>query len=80
VSVNQGPLWIMLAVACAIGVITTFRAQARRVDSPWRERWRSERRSFVGSSIDALITGIGLGMVAVLVIVLLAAVLARLGA
>ena len=69
----------MLAVACAIGVITTFRAQARRVDSPWRERWRSERRSFVGSSIDALITGIGLGMVAVLVIVLLAGALVRLG-
>jgi len=79
VSVNQGPLWIMLAVACAIGVITTFRAQARRVDSPWRERWRTDRRSLLGGSIDALITGVGLGMVAVLVILLLAGALARLG-
>jgi len=79
VSINQGPLWIMLAVACAIGVISTFRAQARRVDLPWRERWRTDRRSFLGGSIDALITGVGLGMVAVLVIVLLAAVFGRLG-
>jgi len=79
VSVNQGPLWIMLAVACAIGVITMFRAQPRRTDSPWLDRWRTDRRSFLAGSIDALITGIGLGMVAVLVIVLLAAVLVRLG-
>jgi len=33
----------------------------------------------LGGSIDALITGIGLGMVAVLVILLLAGALARLG-
>ena len=55
------------------------RAQPRRVDSPWRERWRTDRRSFLAGSIDALITGIGLGMVAVLVIVLLTGALVRLG-
>ena len=78
-SVDQEPLWIMLAVACAIGVISAFRTEARQSDATWRQRWRSSRRSFIGSSIDALITGVALGMLAVLAILLLAGALVRLG-
>jgi hypothetical protein len=63
-------VWVMLALACALGVIGALRAKFAVAERP---HIRQAPMPFLGACIDALMTGLGLGMAAVFLILMLAA-------
>jgi hypothetical protein len=62
-------LWVLLVIGCGIGVIAATRSRLRVAGRP---RLRDAPLPFVGICIEALVTGLGCGMAAVFIIVLVA--------
>ena len=77
--IDRTGVWLMLAVACAGGLAHAVRTEILRGFYARHARWRDAPGAFVGTCIDALVTGVALGMLAVCVVVGLAAVLERAG-
>jgi len=71
-------LWVMLAIGSALGVVVAARVKFRAPDRMPR-RFRDAPVAFLGACVDAVLTGIGVGIAAVFVIMVLAGVLFALG-
>jgi hypothetical protein len=77
--IDRTGLWIVLALGCAGGLVGALRAEVLHGFYARHERWRDAPRAFVGTCVDATLTGVGLGMAAACGIVALAAVLEQAG-
>jgi len=77
--IDRTGVWLMLAVACAAGLVLAVRAEVLNGFYARHARWRDAPRAFVGTCVDALFSGMALGMLAVCVIIGLAALLERVG-
>ena len=69
VSWNTSGVWLMLAVACTMSVIGAARARFRVVERP---HFREAPLVFLETCLDALLTGVGVGIGAVFLIMLVA--------
>ena len=77
--IDRTGVWVLLAVACLVALALAVRAEVLHGFYARHSRWREAPAAFVGTCVDAALTGVGLGMAAACTIVALAAVLERLG-
>ena len=66
---NTTGVWVMLAVACTVNVIGAARARFRVVE---RRHFREAPLVFLETCLDALLAGVGVGIGAVFLIMLVA--------
>ena len=76
--VNREALWILLVACSVIGVACMLQAQLRRELSESSDMWRRRPFAFIGSCVDAVLTGAALGMSATFLVFVAAAVVVRL--
>jgi hypothetical protein len=75
-TVDRDLLWILMAVCCAPAVLVVAATRLRAV----QRDGRPPRLAYVGAAVDGVLTGVGIGLSVALVVLLLAAGTAALGA
>jgi hypothetical protein len=79
VQIDRTGVWVMLSIACAGGLVQAVRTEVVHGFYARHARWREARGAFLGTCVDAVLTGLALGMLVACAIVALAAVLERTG-
>jgi hypothetical protein len=79
VQIDRTGVWLLLAAACAFGLLYAMRDEVVHGFYGRHARGREAPAAFAGSLMSAVLTGLGLGMSAACAIVGLAVVFERLG-
>jgi len=77
VEVHRPALWILIVASSVVGVVCAVTTQLRREYYASHRTWREAPIALLKTCADAALTGLGLGLAGATVILLVAAVVAR---